>query len=228
MRARTSILALAAGVVVVVGANAAIAAVRASSFAHFWAGLAHQPAPADAVRIVALGDSATVAVGASDPLNGFVGRIAQLVKDETGRPVHIANLAVGGATAGQVLRNQVPVADLANADVVIYCSSNDLERRIPLTRYRSNLDAIADAVPAAKTVFSDFPLEPGRKRYQAVLAEIADARGIARADFAAVFNGEGRRLDIFSALPPHLNDLGYQFWFEAFRPPVAAIVGKLG
>jgi hypothetical protein len=76
------------------------------------------------------------------------------------------------------------------------------------------------ALPADRTVYSDLPLLPGREPYQAVLADVADAHGIARADFAAVFNGAGRRLDIFSWLPPHLNDKGYGYWFEAFRPAV--------
>jgi len=48
--------------------------------------------------------------------------------------------------------------------------------------------------------------------------------GIKRADFARVFNGEGRRLDVFSWLFPHLNSKGYYYWFLAFKPEVDKVV----
>ncbi len=74
------------------------------------------------------------------------------------------------------------------------------------------------------TVISDLPLLPGRDAYQEVLTEVADEYGVARADFAAAFTGDGRRLDVFSFLPPHLNDRGYGYWFDAFRPHIERIV----
>jgi hypothetical protein len=76
------------------------------------------------------------------------------------------------------------------------------------------------SLPAEKTVFSDFPIEPGRGDYQAIFQQTADERGILRADFDSVFTGEGRRLDIFSWLFPHLNSKGYYYWFRAFQPEV--------
>lgn len=76
------------------------------------------------------------------------------------------------------------------------------------------------ALTPDRTVYSDLPLEPRRGPYHAVLHQVADAHGIMRADFAGVFSHDGRRLDIFSWLPPHLNSRGYAYWFEAFRPKV--------
>jgi hypothetical protein len=80
-------------------------------------------------------------------------------------------------------------------------------------------------LPPEKTVFSDFPIEPGRGANQAIFQQAADERGIRRADFARVFNGEGRRLDIFSWLLPHLNSKGYDYWFRAFQPEVDKVFG---
>ena len=37
------------------------------------------------------------------------------------------------------------------------------------------------------------------------------------ADLAKVFRGEGRRLDIFAWLFPHINSKGYFYWFKAFQ-----------
>jgi len=75
-----------------------------------------------------------------------------------------------------------------------------------------------------RTVYSDLPLLPGREPDQSVLQQVTDSRGIMRADFAAIFRGEGRRLDIFSWLPPHLNSKGYGYWFKALQPKVDVTV----
>ncbi len=91
--------------------------------------------------------------------------------------------------------------------------------------YRTNLRTLLRALPPEETVFSDFPIEPGRSAYQEIFQQAARERGIRRADFARVFNGEGRRLDIFSWLLPHLNSKGYFYWFRAFQPEVDQALG---
>jgi lysophospholipase L1-like esterase len=57
---------------------------------------------AHAVRIVALGDSDATGEGDSTG-QGWVGRYAALVRQETGSPVHVTNLAVGGKTSDVLL-----------------------------------------------------------------------------------------------------------------------------
>jgi lysophospholipase L1-like esterase len=208
-----------------VAVNVARAAIRAAALPRYWRSRASEPMRADAFRIVALGDSAVQAVGASHPTDGFAGRIATHIEERTGRPVHIVNLADGGRTTGRLVAD-LPRANLATADLVIVATSTDLERRTPLPEYREALTRLVAALPASRTVVSDLPLLPGRAPYQRILTEAADARGIARADFAAVFRTVGRRLDIFSWLPPHLNSRGYRYWFEAFRPHVDAILER--
>lgn len=190
----------------------------------YWRDRAAEPRPANAFTLVAFGDSATVGVGALDPSNGFVARAAKLVTEHTGRPVHIANLASGGATVNDVLQRQLPHIDALSSDLVLLCTSNDLKQRVPLPRYREDLESVLAALPAERTVVSDLPLVPGRGTYQEVLEQAADASGIPRADFASVFKGDGHRLDIFSLLSPHLNDRGYGYWFDAFRPEILAII----
>jgi lysophospholipase L1-like esterase len=167
--------------------------------------------------LLALGDSTMQAIGADDPLDGLAGRTADYLEAASGQPVHIANHAVGGATIADILRDQVPHADFARADVVIVSSGNDMERRVAPETYRSNLIKLAEHLPAARTILSDLPVEPGRSRYQPVLAEVADRYGIARADFASAFTS-ARRPDVFSWLFPHLNSRGYGIWFSAFEP----------
>lgn len=129
-------------------------------------------------------------------------------------------MSVGGATYTDVVQKQLPKVDLKTADIVIVESSNDIEQQVPLDTYRAALDALVQVPPADKTIISDLPLEPGRDAYQKILQKLADAHHIMRADFAHIFNHEGRRLDIFSWLPPHLNGKGYIYWFLAFQPEV--------
>ena len=213
---------VAAAVGVLAGSQVLIAARRAAATPGYWRRRMSEPVQPGDFRLVALGDSSVQAIGADTPMHGYVGRIAEYVQTKTGRHVHIANVSTGGTTA-DVVRNQLPQVDLANADLVIVADSNDMQQRVPLDEYATQLQRVVDAAPAERTVFSDLPIWPGRERYQRVLEQATNARGIRRADFAGVFNSH-RRLDIFSWLPPHLNSRGYEIWFEAFKPEVDAVL----
>jgi lysophospholipase L1-like esterase len=210
-----------------VGVNVVRTLLIAVGTIRFWQEKANEPVAANALRLVALGDSATQAIGADTAMEGFVGRIATYVQARTGRPVHITNVSMGGATYSDVVREQLPKVDLKTADLVIIESSNDVEQRVPLETYRAALEALMQALPASKTIISDLPLEPGRDAYQTILQERADAHHILRADVAKIFTHEGRRLDIFSWLPPHLNSKGYAYWFLAFQPEVDTILQQM-
>ena len=167
-----------------------------------------------------MGDSIMEAIGATHPEDGIAGRIASYLSTKTGQPVHVTNLSVGGAIIREIIDQQFPQVDLNLADLIILATATDMERRVPLDIYEANLRALLWALPPDKTIVSDLPLEPGREVYQTILQRLADERGIRRANFAKVFNGDGRRLDIFSWLFPHLNSKGYYYWFTAFQPEV--------
>jgi lysophospholipase L1-like esterase len=210
-----------------VGVNVVRTLLIAAGTIHFWQEKASEPVAEGVLRLVALGDSATQAIGADTAMEGFVGRIATYVQARTGRPVHITNVSVGGATYSDVVREQLPKVDLKAADLVIVESSNDVEQRVSLDTYRAALETLMQVLPPEKTVISDLPLEPGRDAYQAILQEEADAHHILRADVAKIFTHQGRRLDIFSWLPPHLNSKGYAYWFLAFQPQVDTILRRM-
>ena len=208
------------GLLLFVGINVALAARNALSFPKYWQDKANEPVAPNAIRLVALGDSAMQAIGAAKPEEGIAGRVAGYLRAKTGRPVHVTNVSVGGAKVRDIIDQQLPQVDLNQADLIILATASDLEGRVPLEIYGANLRMLLRLLPAEKTVFSDFPIEPGRGAYQAIFQQAADERGIHRADFARVFNGDGRRLDIFSWLFPHLNSKGYSYWFRAFQPEV--------
>ncbi len=215
---------IALGLLLFVATNVVLAARRAAAFPQYWQDKANQPVPANAIRLVALGDSIMQAIGAAHPDDGIAGRIASYLSTKTGRPVHVTNVSVGGATIQDIIDQQLPQVDLHQADLIIVATASDLERRVPLDEYWAHLRALLGALPPEKTIVSDLPLEPGRGDYQAVLQQAADQRGIKRADFARVFTGAGRRRDIFSWLFPHLNSTGYYYWFTAFQPEVDKVL----
>jgi lysophospholipase L1-like esterase len=215
---------IALGLLLFVATNVVLAARRAAAYPQYWQDKANQPVPANALRLVALGDSIMQAIGAADPDDGIAGRIASYLTTKTGRPVHVSNVSVGGATVQDIIDQQLSQVDLKRADLIIVATANDLEGRVPLDDYRAHLRTLLGALPAEKTIVSDLPLEPGRGAYQAILEQAANERGVKRADFARVFSGAGRRLDIFSWLFPHLNSKGYYYWFTAFQPEVDKVL----
>jgi lysophospholipase L1-like esterase len=199
---------------------------EARIYPKYWSDRAAEPVRPGAVRLVAFGDSAALGIGAWRPQDSVVGRIASYVGQRTGRPVHVANMTTGGGTVGTVLTKQLPTADVAHADVVVVIAgSNDVGAKAPLDTFRSHLEALIAALPPDRTVLSDIPLQSGRDPYQKILAEVADARGVAHADFAGAFN-RARRLDVFAPDFQHVNSTGYRIWFDAFRPALDRIVAK--
>jgi acyl-CoA thioesterase I len=216
-------LAAVVGVVLCIGANVLVTALRSRTYPSYWLDRMNELAPPDAVQLVAFGDSSVQAIGAERPTDGYVGRIADYIQARTHRPVHISNVSDGGTTR-DIIDRQLPKVDVRSAHLVVIGSANDMEQRAPLAQYRADLAALLDALPADRTIISDLPLFPGRDPYQAVLADEADARGIRRADFGAILGSSGRRLDIFSWLPPHMNSRGYGYWFQAFRPAVEEVI----
>lgn len=224
---RKWMLGSVAAVVLFIATNVTQAAFRSTTLGDYWRKRMRESKPADAIHLVALGDSTVEAVGAKRPMEGYVGWIAEYIKSKTNHPVHITNVSQKGDTTEDMINTQLSRVDLKTADIVIAADSNDMQSHVPLAQYRSNLNTLLNALPAERTVFSDLPLFPGRKPYQKVLEQVSDAHNIMRADFASVFRNEGRRLDIFSWLPPHLNSKGYKLWFKAFQPKVDVIIDRI-
>ncbi len=58
--------------VIFVGVNVVRTLLIAAGIVHFWQEKANEPVASNALRLVALGDSATQAIGADNPMEGFV------------------------------------------------------------------------------------------------------------------------------------------------------------
>lgn len=197
------------------------------NYPKYWADQAAQPVAQGALRLVVFGDSAGVGIGAWKAEDSLVGRIAEHLRERTGRPVHVANYStLRGGTFGSILTDQLHRADVANADVVVVIAgSNDTGGKVQLDTYRENITKLLAALPADRTVLSDVPLQGGRDNYQRILAELADDRGVAHADFAGAFR-TARRLDVWAPDFTHVNSVGYRIWFTAFQPHLDTIAAR--
>jgi lysophospholipase L1-like esterase len=89
---------------------------------------------------VAIGASDSVGIGANDPATeGWVPRFSTRL----GPDVQLVNLGVSGSTLAQALDEQLGPAVDAQPDVVtVWLAVNDLNARVPLERYATDLDAL--------------------------------------------------------------------------------------
>lgn len=187
---------------------------------------AHDP-DSDAVRYVALGDSAAQAVGASTPEAGYVATVAQHLAGTTGRDVHMFNLSVSGAKAADVLEDQLPrLAALGFVpDVVtLGIGGNDVvDRRISVEAFLDNMAEVLAELPPGSYVADPpgFLIPPFEARSDAMAVGvrplIRDAGhhlvALHRATRSAGHLGWVRNVaaDAF-----HPNDRGYAGWAAAF------------
>lgn len=99
--------------------------VSVASNKKFWIQKAKDPGE---LTYVALGDSAAQGIGASSPMRGYVGLVANKLENKTGKSVRIVNVSVTGATIGDALRDQLPKIQSIKADIVtIEIGANDIK-----------------------------------------------------------------------------------------------------
>jgi lysophospholipase L1-like esterase len=98
------------------------------------------------VAYVALGDSTVEGVGASRGDAGYVAHLYRRLR-AVYPAARVVNLGVGGATSGDVLRDQLdPAVELAPDLVTLSVGPNDLTGRVPVTAFEANMDRILTAL----------------------------------------------------------------------------------
>lgn len=200
---------------------------RTAKIRQHWAML-RQEQPEKAVRIVIFGDSISEGVGATRSQYSYVSQIGEYVAEQTGRPVSVLNYSVSGATSDDVLADQLPKADLDNANLVLLeIGVNDsIKHRGDLTGFRRNFTQILSQLPLDKTVVADMPFVEFRRKHQAAVEEILNGIKVARAYPSRVFV---HFLSLLSATAGdfwHPNDKGHAMWLEAFKPGVYEVLQR--
>ncbi len=197
-------------------------------------------------QIVALGDSLALGTGASSPENGFIFR-AYLRLRERYPYSRLDDLAIGGATAGDVLRLEVPrLAHEETANVAILCvGGNDVLHRTPpdafAATYARLVAAVRSRIPAARLVLCGVPdvgLSPlfsGRdqetaarlaRTYDASVRAIARREGLAFADlYGATRSHRGEIGRLLSDDRFHPSDAGHAVFADALAPVLLRVAG---
>lgn len=155
------------------------------------------PAPPSPVRLVAVGDSITVAGG---DIPGAFFTDLSWVRYAVGDPVvPYGGWAVSGATTAQMAAGFVPPAGEPYV-LVIFGGTNDVGLRLPFSESGPNLVSIADRAQDATRVFvTAIPPLTGMEstviRYNADLAALAAQQGWTFVDPMAAVSTQGRWLD---------------------------------
>ena len=115
----------------------------------------------DPVRMTVAGDSLALGIGASDSSRGFAFDLFERIRAL--RPQsEVTNLAIGGATASDVVRLEIPRIRATQASlIVVEIGANDVVRRHSAATFardfRTLLDGIRRSAPHARLVLFNVP-----------------------------------------------------------------------
>lgn len=178
---------------------------------------------------VALGDSAAVGVGVDDPHQGYVGLLAARLAETTARTVRTVNLAISGATATTLLREQIPQLSYAPRPDFVTCviGGNDVAwewwRRSHT--FADPMGDVASRLPAGSVLgtvpsFGHWPYEGWVRRANDVIQRQAHRHGHAVADLYAPTRGlwPWRYSRVLADDFFHPNAAGHTLWADAIWP----------
>ncbi len=180
-------------------------------------------------RWIALGDSMTQGIGASDPQQGWVGQLVRRLSV----PVDVINLSQSGARVEDVIADQLPawrkLSPAPHGEIVtVLIGSNDVlsPRHRPLLpeAFAELLELLEQRAPGA--VVSSIPNPAGPAKAANALIRAADAAGVIRGVFPSQFEPtiwRGR----LAADRFHPNDAGYELIADVFLDAVTAALSAL-
>ena len=230
-------IAVAAVVTLVVGVGWGVKLARVAhsvqTHASYWAQPHGQPG---GLLYVALGDSAAQGIGASRPDRGYVGLLAQRLRERTGRPVEVVNLSRSGAHLLDVVDTQlVALGALGRVPDVLTVGvgGNDIQD-YDRERFAAAADRLTAALPDGAYV-ADVPYfmhgrwERDAAQAAGLLRASASRAGLRPVALHAALRAQGWRAMFtdFAADWFHPNDRGHRVWADAFwhdiTPNVAAV-----
>lgn len=170
---------------------------------------------------VALGDSSAQGIGASAPLKGYVGLVAERIETKTGRKVRIVNLSVSGADVNDVTEKQLPQLKNYKADLItVTIGGNDVARN-KLHDFERDYAALAGALPDGSFA-ANIPYFGGRIRRNAeairaseIIAGLSSKHGLRLVDLQTPLREQNSVLNYASDLF-HPSDRAYRLWADAF------------
>ncbi len=219
----TAIVVLLIGLLVIAGSLLRLK-YQINHYASYWQSRAAQPATANSLVYVALGDSTAQGIGASQPQRGYVGLIAESLTQKTGKPVRVINISKSGAKLTDCIRDQLPQLQALEPDfLTIEIGANDMGS-FEAQSFERDISALFAALPK-QTVVSDMPyfgggrrrnLEPNVIAANKIIDKVAAEHNLSVAPLHQVTKDRDNLLtnsiDLF-----HPSNRGYRNWAVAFE-----------
>ena len=96
--------------------------------------------PTYALTYVAVGASDAYGVGTDAPADQSW---PSVLATELSNQTHLINLGIPGATVGEALRDEAPIAEASHADIItVWLALNDYAAHVPLATYRAQLQTL--------------------------------------------------------------------------------------
>lgn len=189
------------------------------SYKNFWEQKAKESGE---ITYLALGDSAAQGIGASSPMKGYVGLVANRLEEKTGKTVKIVNVSKTGATINDYLNDQAKFVEEVMPDVVtIEIGANDI-KTFKADEFREGFKKVLETLPEGAYV-SNMPLfnsrpssTPKAKKASQIIAE--EMKNYSKLIFVDLQKYTAENQSIFGFAPDlfHPNNLAYKNWANAF------------
>lgn len=188
---------------------------QAAPYARAWHESNNQAVAGSGRLWVALGDSMTLGMGADAYDQGWVGQLAQRMRD-AGDPVRVLNLAASGARVCDVLDQQLPALDTLGVQpdlVTVLIGSNDLLGRRHRPALPDRFSRLLDRLPE-RSIVGNLP-NPTRTvaELNAILGSRVAVGRLALADMRHITSWRGKlATDYF-----HPNNSGHAMIADQFE-----------
>lgn len=174
------------------------------------------------ITYLALGDSTAQGIGATSPLQGYVGLIAKEIERRSGKSVRIVNLSKTGAKLEDYLETQAPKISKINADIVtIEIGANNIGE-FNASKFRVKFKQVLKTLPSGSFV-ANMPLfnsrpsstQDGKTASKIIEEELKSQPTLTLVDLQKETT---ENQNVFGFAPDlfHPNNLTYRHWANAF------------
>ena len=178
---------------------------------------------------VAVGDSSTQGIGTPDPMDSWVPRVLDLLRERTGNPWRVINLSITGGQFSDIVKHELPrLAELravgAEPDLcTMIAGANNIMAPATWLNARSELETILRALPDRSVVARvgvSSPLNTVMaRRFTGTIERIGTRR-----DFELFWPWDWPSLDGMAEDKFHPNKTGYSYMTDIIWPKIQAAI----